>query len=83
MVDGVHFCTQEDQKILTAKVYTHKFNGPGIAYKIRIAIYEDCVLWIKGPALPSTHDATIFRSDGGLHPDIIVSVLTMKNLTQD
>jgi len=28
------------------------------------------VLWIKGPALPSTHDATIFWSDGGLHPDI-------------
>ena len=66
----MHFCTQEDQKNPTAKVYTHKFNGPGIAYKIGIAIYEDRVLWIKGPALPSTHDATIFRSDGGLHPDM-------------
>ena len=72
MVDGVHFRTQEDQKNPTAKVYTHKFNSPGIAYKIGIAIYEDRVLWIniKGPALPSTHDATIFRSDGGLHPDM-------------
>ena len=69
-VDGVHFRTQEDRKNPNAKVYSHKFSGPGIAYEIGISIYEDRVLWIKGPFVASTHDATMFRSEGGLHPEI-------------
>ena len=69
-INRMHFCTWEDQKNRTIKVYTHKFNGLGFAYKIRIAIYKDHVLWIKGPVLTSKHDATIFQSDGGFHPDI-------------
>ena len=52
------------------KVYTHKFNGPWITYGIGIAIYKDCVLWIKGPVIHSTYDATIFQIGGGIHPDM-------------
>ena len=69
-VDGVHFRTHEDQKNSNAKVYSHKCSIPGIAYEIGISIYKDCVLWIKGPFVASTHDATMFRSKGGLHPEI-------------
>jgi len=65
-VDGVNCHTRESRKILrTAKVYSHKFHGPGIAYEVGIAIYEDRVLWIKGPFYPSTHDKTMFESEGG------------------
>ena len=50
-VDGVHFRTQEDQKNPNAKVYSHKFSGPNIAYKIGISIYEDRMLWIRAHLL--------------------------------
>ena len=64
-VDGVHCHTRECRKNPTAKVYSHKFHGPGIAYEVGIAIYEDRVLWIKGPFVPSTHDKTMFESKDG------------------
>ena len=69
-VDGVHCSTMEKRKNPTAKVYSHKFHGPGIAYEVGIAIFEERVLWIKGPFVASTHDATMFRSDDGLHKDM-------------
>lgn len=50
-VDGVHCHTKECRINPTTKVYSHKFYGPGIAYEVGIAIYKDCVLWIKGPFL--------------------------------
>ena len=67
-IGGVHFCTKECRINLTAKVYSHKFHGPGIVYEVEIAIYKDHVLWIKGPFFDSTNDATMFQSEGGLHP---------------
>jgi len=64
-VDGVHCRTKERRNNPTAKVYSHKFHGPGVAYEVGIAIYEDRVLWIKGPFVASTHDKTMFESEDG------------------
>ena len=71
-VDGAHFRTREQCKNPSAKVYSHKFNGPGVGYEIAVAIYEDRVVWINGPFDPSTPDLTIFRSEDGLEANILV-----------
>ena len=68
-VDGAHFRTREQRKNPSAKVYSHKFNGPGVGYEIAVAIYEDRVE-INGPFDPSTHDLTIFRSEDGLEANM-------------
>jgi hypothetical protein len=60
-VDGVHFKTYESRKNPTAKVYSHKSNGPAMSYEIAIAIHESRVLAINGPFDASTADITIFR----------------------
>ena len=62
-VDGVHFRTYESRKVPTAKVYSHKFNGPGLTYEIAVAIYESRVLSITGPYPASKADITIFREN--------------------
>jgi hypothetical protein len=60
-VDGVHFKTYESRKHPTAKVYSHKSNGPAMSYEIAIAIHESRVLAINGPFDASKTDVTIFR----------------------
>ena len=60
-VDGVHFKTYESRKKPTAKVYSHKSNGPAMSYEIAIAIHESRVLSINGPFDASKADITIFR----------------------
>jgi hypothetical protein len=60
-VDGVCFATYESRKHPTAKVYSHKSNGPAMSYEISIAIHESRVLEINGPFDASKADITIFR----------------------
>jgi hypothetical protein len=62
-VDGVHCKTYEARKHPSAKVYSHKNHGPAVAYELGIAIYEDRLVWIKGPFDASTHDITMFRNE--------------------
>jgi hypothetical protein len=62
-VDGVHFRTYESRKNPTAKVYSHKSNGPAMSYEIAIAIHESRVLSINGPFDASKADITIFREE--------------------
>jgi len=68
-IDGVHASTRENRKDPSSKVYSHKFNGPGITYEVGIAIWESRVLWIKGPFVASTHDANMCRSNGGANDE--------------
>ena len=68
-IDGVHMSTRENRINPTSKVYSHKFNGPGITYEVGIAIWESRLLWIKGPFVASTHDAKMCRSDGGVNDE--------------
>ncbi len=71
-VDGVHCRTRECQKNPTKSVYSHKFQGPGIAYKVGLAIYENRALWIKGPHVASMNDNTMFqkKESGAFYPDM-------------
>ena len=55
-VDGVHCKTYEARKNPTAKVYSHKYHGPGVAYEIGLAIFENRLVWINGPFGASVHD---------------------------
>ena len=49
-VDGVHFYSRESRKIPHQKgLHSHKFHSPGFAYEVRIAIFENHILWSKGP----------------------------------
>jgi hypothetical protein len=73
-VDGVHCQIQEVRRDPGAKWYSHKSNGPGLAYELGIAIRSNRLVWINGPFPASRHDITIFRSDdnpdGGLKSKI-------------
>ena len=62
-VDGVHCKTYEARKNPTAKVYSHKTHGPGLAYELGIAVFESRLVWINGPFDASVHDITMFRNE--------------------
>jgi hypothetical protein len=64
-VDGVHCTTYECRKAPSAKWYSHKSHGPGLAYKIGISIWQNRVVWTTGSYAASTNDITMFR-EGGL-----------------
>ena len=42
--------------------FSHKFNGPGLAYKIGVCIATGDIVWYNGPFQASVSDITIFRS---------------------
>jgi hypothetical protein len=65
-VDGVHCHTYECRKLPSAKWYSHKSCGPGLAYELGIAIHENRSVWMNGSFMASTHDLTIFRDEDGL-----------------
>lgn len=73
-VDGVHCRTYEARKNPTSKVYSHKNQGPAVAFELGLAIYEDRLVWINGPFDASVHDKTMFESkhdpDSGLMAQI-------------
>ena len=43
------------------KNYSHKTNQAALTYKLGILVYENKLVWIKGPKLASKHDITVFR----------------------
>jgi hypothetical protein len=49
LVDGVDCSITEPRKIPSAKWYSHKFNGPGLSYELGISIYDNYLVWIRGP----------------------------------
>ena len=65
-VDGVHTKTFENRKNPTAAIYSHKSNGPGLAYEIGVALYYDKIVWVNGPFPAGTSDLSIFRAPNGL-----------------
>ncbi len=59
-VDGVH-CRTEEIGGFDEKMFSHKFNGPGLAYELVISIYTQELLSINGPFKGGTGDLTIYR----------------------
>lgn len=60
-VDGTHCRIYEPRTDADSKWFSHKFNGPGVAYEIVIALYSNSILSVRGPFPASVHDITIFR----------------------
>jgi hypothetical protein len=48
-VDGVHAPIQEPRMNPSKNRCSYKFNGPGLAYELAIAIHEPKLVWITGP----------------------------------
>ena len=63
-VDGVHFPIREPRREASAGWYSHKFNGPGLAYELALSIHTDQLVWIRGPFPASRPDINIFREEG-------------------
>jgi DDE superfamily endonuclease len=66
MVDGTHCRISEPSTDPSTKWFSHKSNGPGLAYELALSIYSNQVVWFSGPFTPNQHDLTIFRKPNGL-----------------
>jgi hypothetical protein len=65
-VDGVHCKIHEPKHPYYSKnpeFYSHKFNQAGLTYELGIHVYENKLVWLKGPKPASTHDITVFREE--------------------
>jgi hypothetical protein len=60
-VDGTHCRIFEPRTDPGSKWYSHKFNGPGVAYEVVIALHSTNVISVRGPFPASIHDITVFR----------------------
>jgi DDE superfamily endonuclease len=60
-VDGTDCPTMESWPF-DPKWYSHKFNGPGVKYEVGVCIKTGYIVWINGPFVASTSDATIFKN---------------------
>lgn len=68
-VDGVHCTTNEPIHPTLAKnpkFYSHKHNQAALTYELGVSVYENKLVWIKGPKPASKHDITVFR-EGLMH----------------
>jgi hypothetical protein len=65
-VDGVHTNINEPRTEPSSKWYSFKYNKPGLAYEIGIAIFHNKVVWINGPFQAGNNDLMIFRKPDGL-----------------
>ena len=62
-VDGVHFKIKEPRRTPSARWFSHKFHGPGLAYELACSIHTHQLAWIRGPYPAATHDLAIFREE--------------------
>lgn len=46
--------------------YSHKFNGPGVAYEVAVSLETSKIVWINGPFKAGESDLSIFRKPNGL-----------------
>jgi len=65
-VDGVH-CRYHEEKHPTlskdTKLFSHKFNGPGLAYEIAIDLFTSKVVWVRGPYKAGHSDRQIYKKE--------------------
>jgi hypothetical protein len=68
-LDGVHFQGMEVTHPFLSKDpswYSHKGNGPGLAYLMALDIRESQIVYFSGAKKASTHDKRIFLEPNGL-----------------
>jgi hypothetical protein len=69
-MDGVHCICSEPRTYTSQRHFSHKSNGPAIAYEVVVAIHHNQIVWTSGPFEPATHDLTIYKMPGGLKEQI-------------
>ena len=65
-VDGVHCGVGEPFHPLFSKnpaYYSHKNNQAGLGYELGVSVYENALVWLKGPSPAGKHDITTFREE--------------------
>ena len=56
--------TVPGKKIINKALYSHKFHGPALRYKVAILMLSSDIVWINGPFCPGVlNDIAIFRSN--------------------
>jgi len=66
-VDGVHCQINEPQHPTLSKnpkYYSHKFHQAGLNYELGLSIFENKLVWLKGPSGSGKPDITFFRKKG-------------------
>lgn len=48
-VDGIHCPIQEPRRPFWKGWWSHKFNGPGLAYEVATAVTTGLIVWVNGP----------------------------------
>jgi hypothetical protein len=43
-------------------MYSHKFNGPGLAYELALSLYTNKLVWLNGPFKAGKGDTEIYES---------------------
>lgn len=65
-VDGIH-CRIQEQHMEPSRLYkSFKLNVPAYAYELAILIYQQKVVWVRGPYKGATRDIDIFNEQDGL-----------------
>ncbi|KAL7524189.1 hypothetical protein ACHAXR_000470 [Thalassiosira sp. AJA248-18] len=60
-VDTVHIRCNEFRCTPGSKWWSHKSNGPGVAFEVVTDPVEGKIRWINGPEAPTVHDLTFLR----------------------
>ena len=63
-VDGVH-CPYHEEKHPTLskdpKLFSHKLNGPGLAYELALDLFRSKLVWVNGPFKAGHSDRQIYK----------------------
>jgi hypothetical protein len=65
-VDGVHCKVNEPTHPIYSKnpkYYSHKSNSAALGYELGVSVFDNKLVWMKGPAKASKHDITVYRSE--------------------
>jgi hypothetical protein len=54
---------EDDQLAKNPKNYSHKFNGPGLCYELALSVFENKLVWMRGPFKASRSDLGIYRGE--------------------
>ena len=60
-VDGTD-CPVFEPRPFDTKMFSHKFNGPGLKYEVAVCIKTGFIVWTNGPFKAGTPDQTIFNN---------------------
>jgi DDE superfamily endonuclease len=65
-IDGTHCRISEPRGNPSAKHFSHKFKGPGVAYEIVIHVRSQKILWVSGPYQAGMPDVEMPRQPDGI-----------------